>query len=58
VPQGILFPNPLKVGQRYWVIFNRADSQKYQDGVVAWYPEKDAPAALEAAITADAFGKP
>lgn len=57
VPQGILFPNPLQVGQRYWVIFNRADSQKYQDGITAWYPEKDAPAALDAAITADKFGK-
>ncbi len=56
VPNGILFPNPLKAGQRYWVVFSRADSSRYQEGIVAWWPEKDAPAELDAAITAKKFG--
>jgi hypothetical protein len=57
-PGGPLFPNPLVAGQRYWVVFNDTDRQKYQQGVVAWWPEKSAPTTpLEAAIAADKFGK-
>jgi len=59
VPKGPLAPNPLKVGQRYWIIFNDSDWEKYQQGVVAWWPETGAPTeALNAAITADKFKKP
>jgi hypothetical protein len=58
VPPSILFPNPLVAGQRYWVIFNSADERKYPQGVVAWWPEKDAPAALDAALAAGKFGQP
>lgn len=57
VPQGPLFPNPLVVGQRYWIVFNDNDFEKYQQGVVAWWPEKGAPAEVEAAVAADKFGK-
>jgi len=56
-PKGPLFPNPLKVGQRYWVIFNDSDWEKYQQGVVAWWPEKDVPKDVEAAATANKYGK-
>jgi hypothetical protein len=58
VPNSILFPNPLKAGQRYWVVFNTTDRRAYPQGVVAFYPEKDAPAELDAAITAKKFGNP
>jgi hypothetical protein len=58
VPPSILHPNPLVAGQRYWLIFNTADKRKYPQGVVAWWPEKSAPAALDAALTAGKFGQP
>ena len=57
VPPSVLFPNPLKAGQRYWVVFSASDTRKYSQGVVAFWPEKDAPADLDAAITAKKFGK-
>ncbi|HVT82475.1 MAG TPA: hypothetical protein VHM90_17675 [Phycisphaerae bacterium] len=57
VPKGVLFPNPLKVGQRYWVVFNGEDWEKYQQGVVAWWAEKDVPKEVEGAVSADRFGK-
>jgi hypothetical protein len=56
-PAGPLYPNPLVAGQRYWMIFNDTDSQKYQQGVVAWWPEKSVPAAVEAAVTSGTLGK-
>jgi hypothetical protein len=56
VPASVLFPNPLKAGERYWIVFNTTDPRKYPQGVVAFWPEKDAPADLEAAVTAGKFG--
>ena len=53
-PAGPLYPTPIVVGQRYWIIFNDTDSQKYQQGVVAWWPEKSVPAAVEASVAAPA----
>jgi hypothetical protein len=58
VPPSILYPNPLVAGHRYWVIFNNADKRKYPQGVVAWWPEGGAPAALDTALTAGKFGQP
>jgi len=55
-PTGILIPNPLIPGQRYWIVFS-TNKKKYPQGVVAFYPEKDAPAALDAAITAKKYDK-
>ena len=54
---GPLVPNPLLQGPRYWIVFNSKDEQKYPQGVSAWWPEKDAPAALDAAVTAKKFDK-
>jgi hypothetical protein len=56
-PAGVLYPNPLEVGKSYYVVFNEEDFQKYQQGVVAWWPESDAPADLEAALKNGKFGK-
>jgi hypothetical protein len=50
-PGGPLYPNPLEAGQRYWIIFNETDYQKYPQAVVAWWPEKNVPAAVEAACS-------
>jgi hypothetical protein len=56
-PAGVLYPNPLENGKRYWIIFNEDDFQKFQQGVVAWWPENDAPAELETALKDGKFGK-
>jgi hypothetical protein len=56
-PAGVLYPNPLEAGKRYWIIFNDEDFQKFQQGVVAWWPEKDAPSELESALKDGRFGK-
>lgn len=56
-PAGPLYPTPFVVGWRYWIIFNDTDPQKYPQGVVAWWPEKSVPAAVEAAGAAGTPGK-
>jgi hypothetical protein len=56
-PVGVLYPNPLEVGKRYYVVFNEDDFQKYQQGVVAWWIESDTPADLADALKNGKFGK-
>lgn len=56
IPHGPLYPTPLVVGQKYWLIFNYSDYKKYPQSVIAWWPEDAAPLELlEAAIKQDRY---
>jgi hypothetical protein len=48
----------LKKGERYWFAFaSNHEWERYSQGVIGFWPEKDAKAeALEAAVNADAYG--
>ena len=58
---GRSFHNPLKKGERYYVAFRQLktaeDWEKWPQGVVAWWPEKKAPAELEKAILGELYKK-
>ncbi len=56
-PSGPVTVDALKKGQRYWFAFaSNHEWEKYKQGVIGFWPEKDAKAeALEAAVKADAY---
>jgi hypothetical protein len=56
-PSGPVTVDALKKGERYWFAFASSHEwEKYNQGVIGFWPEKDAKAeALEAAVKADAY---
>jgi hypothetical protein len=56
-PSAPLKADSLTKGERYWIAFSsRHEYEKYNQGVIGFWPEKDAKAeALEAAVKADTY---